>query len=394
MKLDEIKIVASRESASTDLANRQRVSIPTTVANYKNLYGTTISNAVWDFKGTGTTVYENGETSLRVTAGQYRIMQSKEYHYYVAGQPMKFDITGNHFQKDTGLTKRVGAFSSNAVAPYDSDLDGIWFEANGTDDKYWFKIYRRGVEVIKQEIIPPSGYDFFMFNYLGFDYVWQGGRYIRLQGQLPNGDMVNFAFINYAQNYHLPFCMMPYLPLRLEIRSTTGVGQIDLICGAVNRDDGTDKVEVRIRNTPYAPVFNIANIGTRYVLGALRKNSNFREAFAQVTGGSVALTTADTVLIEFVKNPTLTAGTLTYTAIPESSCEYAQGNGTQTIGNTGLNIGGFMASNTSPITDKTDNLLSTLYGGIDNSMDVIMMVATPITATVSISNIITFKDLL
>jgi hypothetical protein len=188
--------------------------------------------------------------------------------------------------------------------------------------------------------------------------------------------------------------MMPYLPLRLEVRSTTGVGQIDLICGAVNRDDGTDKTEVRVRNTPYSPVFTIANIGTRYVLGALRKNSNFREAFAQVIGGSVALTTADTVLIEFVKNPTLTAGTLTYTAISESSCEYAQGNGTQTIGNTGLNLGGFMASNSSPITEETDNLLSTLYGGIDNTMDVIMMVATPITAGITITNIINYKDLL
>ena len=166
MKLDEIKIIASRESCSTDLANRQRVSIPTAVANYKNLYGTTTSNAVWDFKGTGSVVFENGETSLRVTAGQYMVMQSKEYHYYVAGQPMKFDITGNHFQKDTGLIKRVGAFSSNAVAPFDSNLDGIWFEANGTDNKYWFKIYRRGTEVIKQEIVPPAGYDFFMFNYL------------------------------------------------------------------------------------------------------------------------------------------------------------------------------------------------------------------------------------
>ncbi len=394
MKLDEIKIVASRDSAGTDLAGRQRVTIPTTVANYKNLYGTTTSNAVWDFKGTGTTVFEDGQTSIRVTAGQYQIMQSKEYHYYVAGQPMKFDLTFNHFQKETGLVKKIGAFSSNAVAPYDSNYDGIWFEANGDDDKYWFKIYRRGTEVIKQEIIPPVGYDFFQFNYLAFDFVWQGGRYIRLQAQLPSGEMTTLAFINYAQNYHLPFCSMPYLPIRTEIHSTTGVGQIDFICGAVNRDDGTDKVEVRQRNTPFTSVFSITTVGTRYVLGALRKNSNFREAFAQVTGGSVALTTADTVLIEFVKNPTLTAGTLTYNAIPESSCEYAQGNGTQTIGNTGLNIGGFMASNTAPITDKTDNLLSTLYGSIDNSMDVIMMVATPITATVSISNIINFKDLL
>lgn len=394
MKLDEIKIIASRESTSTDLANRQRVTIPTTVANYKNLYGTTTSNAVWDFKGTGSTVFENGETSLRVTAGQYRVMQSKEYHYYVAGQPMKFDITGNHFQKDTGLIKRIGCFSSNAVAPYDSNFDGIFFEANGVDDKYWFKVYRRGTEVIKQEIIPPAGYDFFNFNYLAIDYVWQGGRYIRLSAQLPNGEMTNLAFINYAQNYHLPFCLMPYFPVRIEIRSTTGVGQIDMICAAVNRDDGTDKTEVRVRNTPYSNVFTIANIGTRYVLGAVRKNVNFREAFAQVIGGSVALTTSDSVLIEFVKNPTLTAGTLTYNAITESSIEYAQGNGTQIIGNTGLNIGAFMANNSSPITDKTDNLLSTLYGGIDNTMDVIMMVATPITATITITNIINYKDLL
>lgn len=394
MKLDEIKIIASRESASTDLANRQRVSIPTTVANYKNLYGTVTSNAVWDFKGTGSVVYENGETSLRVTAGQYHVMQSKEYHYYVAGQPMKFDFTGNHFQKETGLIKRIGCYSSNAVAPYSSTFDGMWFEANGDDNKYWFKIYRKGTEVVKQEIIPPVGYDFFMFNYLAIDYVWQGGRYIRLSAQLPNGEMINLSFINYAQNYHLPFCAMPYFPARFEIRSTTGVGQIDIICCAVNRDDGTDKTEVRIRNTPYSTVFTIASIGTRYVLGSLRKKATYREAFAQIIGGSVALTTSDTVLIEFVKNPTLTAGTLTYTAITESSCEYAQGNGTQTIGNTGLNLGGFMASNTAPVTGKEDNLLATLYGGIDNTMDVIMMVATPITAGVTLTNIINYKDLL
>lgn len=392
MKLDEIKIIASRGATSTDLANRQRVSIPTTVANYKNLYGTTTANAVFDFKGTGSVVFGDGETSLRVTAGQYHVMQSKEYHYYVAGQPMKFDITGNHWQLTTGVIKRIGCFSSNAVAPYDSNLDGIFFEMNGDDNKYWFKVYRRGTEVIKQEVIPPTGYDFYNFNYISIDFVWQGGRYIRFSAQLPSGEMTNLAFINYAQNYHLPFCEMPYFPLRVEIRSTTGTGQIDFICGAVNRDDGTNKTELRVRNTPYSATFSIATIGTRYVLGALRKNVNFREAFTQVVGGSVALTTSDTVLIEFVKNPTLTAGTLTYNAIAESSVEYAQGNGTQTIGNTGLNLGGFMASNSRPVTILQDNLLSTLYGGIDNTMDVIMMVATPITAGITITNIINFSE--
>lgn len=383
-------------SASTDLLGRQRVCIPKNIANYTNIFNQTVAGSKFDIKGTGTVTASNSVTSLNVTAGQFLVLQSKEFHYYVAGQPQKIDLTFNNFQSETGLIKRFGYFSSNAVTPYSSNFDGIFVESN--ENSIDFVVVRDGVEVYRDSSTSWTnaselvGYDWSKFTISQIDFLWLGGKDIRLCLQKSNGEFIEAHRINYAQNNILPFCLSPNQPLRCEIRSTTGSGQFNFICGAVSRDDGSFDVEMRKRavfqtTTP----FNITTIGTRYILGALRKQTTRRNSYATVIGGGVALTTSDTLAVELVKGGTVT-GTLTFNNLTESSLQYAQGNGTQTLsGGTQLDV--VLQNNTAFIDVEKGNLLANLNSDLDNNMEVIYLVATPLTANISVTNTMKFNEL-
>jgi hypothetical protein len=400
--LNKIFTKPDPDDVSTDVGGRSRVSIPVSIGNYKNIYGSALAGLVSSNAGTGTITYTtDSELQLSVTSGQYHVVQTKEYHYYVAGATQKIDITFNNFGVQANVTKRIGYFSSSASAPYNTVLDGISIFNDGTT--IIFQVHRAGTLVIDSPItswINYSRYNLASINWNNFcfltiDFLWQGGKTIRLSGQLSDGRYVLFHKVDYAQNFELPFAKSPYQPLRAEIRSTTGTGSMRFICGSVSRDDGGD-AEVRRRSVNTGgTTFGVGAIGTRYVLAALRKNVLYRDAYASIVGAGVVLTTSDTLLVELVKNATLNAGTLTYSAISNSSLQFAAGNGTQTIAAAnGTILESAYLNNTTPLNFNEKNLLSNLYGDINDVMDTIFLVGTPVTSTMNLAASLTYEELL
>jgi len=392
------------DSLSTDILGRQRVSLPSGIGNYKSIYGNLGGNLLTSVIGTGTLTYNTDSTiTMSVTSGQYYILQSKEYHYYFAGTPQRIDLTVNTFQIQSNLIKRLGYYSSNAVAPYDSALDGIMFVSDGVNNNYYFQIWRAGTKIIDIPITSFDGYarynlasyDWSKFSLASIDFLWQGGKKIRLGLQLSDGRYVAVHTINYAQNFTQPFCKSPYQPIRYEIRSTTGTGSMNAICAGVARDDGSfQEVRKRSVNTG-GTTFSIGTIGTKYILGSLRKLATLRDAYANVSGAGVVITTSDTLLVELIKNPTIATGSLTYSSVPNSCLEFASGNGTQTVtAATGIVLESAYLNNTTPLNFVGNNLLANLYCDIDNNMDNIMLIGTPVTSTMNVAASMTYQELL
>lgn len=63
------------------------------------------------------------------TSGDYAIRQSKKYINYQPGKVQRIKETLDNFWVETNIVKRFGYFSSNKVAPFDSDFDGCRFSA-------------------------------------------------------------------------------------------------------------------------------------------------------------------------------------------------------------------------------------------------------------------------
>jgi hypothetical protein len=146
---------------------------------------------IFDIAGTGTNTFQDNTNLMSVGAGQYLIRQSHVFAPYFSGKPQLVELTFDSFHTETDIIKRFGYFSSSTVAPYNTALDGIFFEND--EGTYTFKCYSNGIETIN---IPFTSFDnysliqnlnFETFNVFVFDFLWLGGLGIRIFMKTDNG---------------------------------------------------------------------------------------------------------------------------------------------------------------------------------------------------------------
>lgn len=390
----------SQKSISTDLLMNQSVSLPYILGQYKNVYGQTTGSSVFNVVGTGSISADGyGSTQISVNAGQYFILQTKIYHYYISSSVRRSELIISNFGVQANVVKRAGLYASNATAPYQSNLDGIMIVSDGTTIS--LQAHRDGTIIINEPITSWDGYS--IYNLSSYDWnksslvvldeIAQNGI-LRLSLLLSDGNLVEVHRVNYAQNFTTNMCKTPYRPFRCEIVSSTGSGIFSLISSKVSTYDGIFPVRKRSANTG-STVFTISTIGTKYVLCSLTALASLRDALLQVIGCGVVITSSDTLLIEIIKNPTLSTGSLTYNPITESSAEFASGNGTQTISaGSGLVLASAYVNQNSPLTLDSNNLLASIYGDINNNMEYIMVVGTPMTTTMTVGASIDYLEAL
>src|ERR1700741_1789002 len=175
-------ILLNPNSISIDSGGRLRASQLTTLLDGKVLDSD--NTFVWDNQGSGTGTYSNNKYNMSVTAGQFRIRQTKRYYPYFSGKSQLVECTFDNFQIEANTTKRVGYFSSNAVSPFASTYDGFYLENDGTT--FRLKAERAGTTTIN---VPwtswdnynlISTYDWSKFTVILFDFLWLGGAQLRI----------------------------------------------------------------------------------------------------------------------------------------------------------------------------------------------------------------------
>jgi hypothetical protein len=266
-------------AAMVDAGARLRTSALTTLFDGKVVRGEL--SELWDTKGTGTPTAEDGGVLLSVTAGQYAIRQSRTYMPYFSGKSQLCEVTFDRFAPQAGVVKRVGYFSSSAVAPYDADYDGWWVESgSGTVS---LVVANNGTEKLRKTVAEWdgtatfTGVDWDDFHVLLVDFLWLGGATLHAAFKNPGaGGFAPAHNFEYAGTTQGTFMRSPHQPIRYEIRSTSGSGELNTICSQVS-SEGSISTYGRSRVLFSTALVSTNVVGTIYVVEAVRKRAEFRD---------------------------------------------------------------------------------------------------------------------
>lgn len=378
-----------------DAGQRLRVSQLTTLADLKILDED--DTLLTENFGTGTGTYNNNTYSMSVTSGQYRIKCSKLYFNYYAGKSQLIECTFHAFNAEANVTKRIGYFSSNAVAPFNSNLDGFWLENTGSTID--LVVSNNGTEKLRRNITQwdnyslISSYDWSKFTVIAFDYLWLGGAVLRLFLKTDKGFVLCHTF-NYSGTDTGTFTRSPNHKIRYEVRSTTGSGSLTYICSQIATEGSiAESGKQRTVDTGSTQI-TLANIGTTYPLKAIRKKATHRDRMVKSIGLNANVSSnADILLLSLQLNPTLSAS-LTYTDVANSSVQEATGNGTITVTSPGTKLwSDYMVTGKAiPHNILEQEFLSKMGITLDDIPDQIVLCGTPVTAGITCSAVLSYKD--
>jgi len=353
---------------------------------------------IFENTGTGTGTYGNSKYDMAVTAGQYLIRTSRRYLPYFSGDPQEVEFTFDNFANQAGVIKRVGYFSSNAVAPFDANFDGFYIESDGVNSTYRLVILRNGTEVLNKVWTEWAGYaslvgyDWNNFTVCLVDFLWLGGAGLRLQIMTPNGFINAHTYVHAGAAQDI-FMLSPNHKLRYEIRSTTGSGSLHYICSQVSTK-GTTNQSGEQRSVHTSGLVTLANIGTKYPLKAIRKKSTHRDRSIKTIGvdGFVSSNT-DILLLTLEFNPTLSAA-LTYTDISNSAAQEATGNGTITVTTAGTILWSKYITQNSVFQPNilAEDFLSEIGISLANVSDQLVLCGTPRTTSITAYGNLSFKE--
>lgn len=319
---------------------RTRISSQLSIGAYKQIIDNDAGNFDSYTNNAATITYEAGSliggTELKVnTAADIAIRQSYQWHNYFPGKPQKIELTFSRFDVESSITKRVGYFSSTPSAPYDSGLDGFFFQSDDTNG-ITVNIYREGTLIYRlaqanwenQDKVGSLTFDNFTFTTI--DFLYLGGAVANFWVEVPSGELVKIASYTHIDVDPSTFVKSPNQPVRYEIRSAGGVGTLNQICGDVATEGQLSNTgSLRTYNTNSTGLSGMVT-GTRYALLGVRKLDPRIIFDFKVL--SVLSTSNDDFLVEVIFGGA-TVGAAPWAAIPFTHAE----------GFKGANIGGAIA---------------------------------------------------
>lgn len=381
---------------SFDAGSRLRVGQITSLGELKTLNEDDL--LLWENAGTGAaSAWADNKYTLSVASGQYQIRRSRHYFPYFSGKSQQVEITLDGFQTQSGVTKRAGYFSSNAVAPYDSDKDGFWIEDDGAT-KY-LKVSRRGTETLSVPMASWNGdkdiltYDWSKFTVVLFDFLWLGGAVLRVFVKIGGSFSLVHQF-DYAGTVANTFTHSPNHAVRAEARGVSDGGTMRLICAQVSTEGSVEESgKQRAVDTGHV-AYNLTTIGTTYPIVGVRKKITHRDRQVKLVGLSAFVTTnADHLLLTLQRNPTLSAP-LVWTDVANSAAQQGLGDGTKTVTSPGEKLFSLVITQGAVLPPDVLNkdFLSSLGVSVDNVSDELILCGTPITATVGTFGVLVFKE--
>lgn len=378
-----------------DASWRARVSWLTTLFDGKTLDSD--NTYIWDNVGTGTGSRLNNYYSMSVWAGEYKIRQAKRFSPYFSWKSQLIECTFDNFHTEANVVKRVGYFSSNAVAPYASNFDGVFIEDDWAN-KY-LKIYNNGTVKLSKSFqsmesyVKIEDYDWSKFTVIAFDFLWLWGAVLRFFVKTSTGFELIHTF-NYSWTDEGMFMLSPNQPIRYEIRSTTGTGTLNAICSQVSTEWSINEEWYNGSVNTGTTWISLSSVGTSYPLLAIRKRTTHRDISAKITGLTAFITSNnDTIRRELELAPTLSAP-LTYNPADGTGVEYAVWNGTITTTVHWRVLASWYIS-TNWVIDPNQfekDYLAYLGVWVDNTQYPLVLCITPVTGWITTFCSINFKE--
>jgi len=232
---------------NTDAFNRDRISEPFTLGDYKHLYGLdpNFHDAVWSG---GTVTFQANQACARLTVTSSTssrvVHQSKMYHHYMPGKSQLILSSFNFYNFTTGVVKRTGYFDDN---------NGIYLEQAANGQLYWvLRTYTAGS--VQEERIAQSNWnadrcdgtgasefnlDITMTQLAIMDFQWLGVGRVRV-GFAHAGENIVAHTFDGSNNKSVVYMSTPNLPVRCELinSSATTSAYFDQICSTVISEGG------------------------------------------------------------------------------------------------------------------------------------------------------------
>lgn len=358
----------SNDSITKSASGALLVNTPTILFDGKTLNADD-TNFLWQSVGTGTGTWANNMFAMSVTAGQYYIRQSRRFMPYFSGYPVLAELTFDNFNIEANGTKRLGYFSSSAVAPHTANLDGFWLEMDGTT--YRMISYNNGTETTNipfssfTNYAALSGYNFDNFTACMFSFLWLGGAELALWLCTSDDKWILANLTPWAGVSKGTICRSPNQPMRYELRSSTGALDFRQVCCQASVGGNPEKLGFSLPSLNNAAIA-CNTVGTIYALQGFKKNATYRDIAVKIDSfGCGNDATVDTGILMIIRNPTLSAP-LTYAAYSKIDHAIAT---TQTItANTG-DIIAITSAGTTANDHLEDNYKSWLTQTITNTFD-------------------------
>lgn len=364
-------------------------------ANLTTLFDGKILNAddplLWENVGTGSGVFADNGLLMSVGAGEYFIRRGKHTCPYFSGKSQLIETTFDGFNKETDVTKRIGYFSSVAVAPFNTGFDGFFLENNGAEIS--IVIENDGTETARipfeswNNYNALKDYDFDSFSVALWDFLWLGGTELRLFLKTDLGFVLAHTY-EHAGNTKGTFIKSPNHSVRYDIESNGGTGSLNSICSQVATEGGFPEA-----GKPLV-VFNqdgisTDDIGIIYALKGIKKVADFRDIAVTATRAGISSGSRNDNGIGFLLlNPTLSAP-LSY----DSNSRISEGTATnQTVSDIGRVLASFPSSTAGSVTGANDSILSNIPMDIENISGELVLAYMPTTSGQDVFGTLTIKE--
>jgi hypothetical protein len=246
MSLNLRPSISLADTASVDAFSRLRVSNNNIIFTNEFLYDK--RPKFWDeqLTGTGSATFNVNRASvlLEVAANSDEASRTtREYFRYLSGQGQQIFLTFVGMQPQTDVTKRLGYFDPSNGLFLEASAGTLKFvrRTNATGTPVDTPIEQADWNIDKFDGTGPSGIvlDPSKSHILLIDFQWLGVGRVRFGFDIDGKIFYAHEILN-ANNLDVVYMSSPTLPIRYEISSQGGVGSLEQICAAVNREGGNE----------------------------------------------------------------------------------------------------------------------------------------------------------
>lgn len=360
------------------------------------------SEVVFGGAGSSHVAADSEQSMTTSSSGDAVIRQTFMRHYYEPGKSSLSYMTGL-MTAQTNVRKRMGLFSTSNAAN-STPQNGIYLESNsGAPDDFTFYVAKNGATAQSAgqsswnldtlDGNGPSGLSLdptaslLMF----IEFAWLGAGPITVGFVIGNEAVPVHIFANTGLS--ASWTTTPNLPFGYSIyQSGAGAGSMRHGC-VMSGTEGISEPLGKLRSVNNGSTNVSANsTGTKYALKGIRLKSAFLSAFVSIESLSGLVTTADEVLLELIRNPTV-AGTFTYSDITGSVCQEATGVTANTVTGGQVLWSGYMTRN-SDVNIPSDAILPRLGVAVDGTRDTMVLVATPLSPSADVYGSINWREAL
>jgi hypothetical protein len=350
-----------------DSRGRLHVTNPQTIFFNTFQYGT--ETDVWDTSNTsgGTAVFEADTSSVKMgvtsTSGSECIRQTLNVQRYIPGRPSSLAFSVRLQTPVVGIRRRFGLFDGNNGFFFEDD-GGVYscvIVSNTSGATVYNRVTRANWNGDKLDGTGASGItaDPAAIQLINVQYEWYGAGQVIFQFII-DGNPITVQTFSSANLQAVPWCKTPFLPIRLEIKNTTGAAGSHYLWQGSNSliSDGST-AKLGIAQNVLSPITGttLTTANTFYPVLSIRLKSTALQGIVLPTLFQAATLDNTSIFFKLIRNATLT-GASTWTSVSSDSFTEYNTNATATTGGTDL-FSGYIPSTSGGVTNKLD--IDTVY---------------------------------